>query len=82
MVCLPETSFQYSDGNKDGPLATGAGDGRWLTWPSNTNGNPQQNEKNIKMVADSNGDGLQDLVWILSDGTKTMTPGMSETIRG
>ncbi|MDC0253415.1 FG-GAP-like repeat-containing protein [Bacteriovoracales bacterium] len=69
MVCLPETSFQYSDGSKDGPLAKGTGDGQWLKWPSKSNGNPQSNEKNIKMVADSNGDGLQDLVWILSGWT-------------
>ena len=47
MVCLPETSFQYSDGSKDGPLSKGTGDGRWLTWPSKSNGNPQSNEKNI-----------------------------------
>ncbi|MEC7184171.1 MAG: hypothetical protein VXW15_15775, partial [Bdellovibrionota bacterium] len=60
-VCLPETSFTYSDGHKDGPF-TGSTE-NWLSWGS---GNPQDKEENMKFVADTNGDGLGDLVWILS----------------
>ena len=79
-VCLPETSFKYSDGSSRGPLA---GDpkswGRFSDWGGN-NKHPHSNGDNpsIKMVADTNGDGLQDLVWVMPAGSDKRYGGLGE----
>ena len=71
MVCLPETSFKYTDGASTGPFAGGES-GVWTEF--GTMGNESPTKKNsdeetpLQMVGDVNGDGLGDLIWIVSGG--------------
>mgnify|MGYP001430538577 CR=1 FL=1 len=79
-VCLPETSFNYSDGNHKGPLqGSNQAWGNFKSWGGN-NKHPHSNGDNpsIKMLGDTNGDGLQDLVWVMPAGDEKRYGGLGE----
>ena len=82
-VCLPETSFKYSDGEEQGPF----NQLRSINWANfndwGGNGPFKSNstkgalgrdfdngDMNIKLMADMNGDGLGDLVYIQAGGAR------------